>query len=474
MSHISTKPATAASIGAIISLTTDDLNVVLPDAAGNIDVVGAHGLNTSGAVANEVSIQIDNTITLGDLSVVTTGNDAVTITSGDITLSGTGANAAGNINMPDTGGTTAGDIGVINWGSTRFIHNFGTQNIFAGSGAGNFTQTGMENVAIGDAALDAVTTASFTTAIGSLALSAKTSGGFCVAIGSRCLENATTGGGQTVVGHAACQDMITGADNCVMGTNAMTEATTASRNLALGTGADTGGANEKGPLFKLASGVNNIAIGCSTSSFLTGPGFNYTGSESDNILIGGATLGTLGESNVMRLGTTGSGEGQVDTCYIAGIDGVNVGLVAKVLTMASDQVGTATITAGTNITVTPGANTITIASIPGITWNEETGTSNTMAVDQGYVSSNAGLVTLTLPDTAVFGSIIRVVGKGAGGWLIAQNAGESIIWDEASSTTVGVGGSLASSDDFDSVEILCTVANTTWTVLSSKGNITVV
>ena len=36
------------------------------------------------------------------------------------------------------------------------------------------------------------------------------------------------------------------------------------------------------------------------------------------------------------------------------------------------------------------------------------------------------------------------------------------------------GGSLASSDDFDSVEILCTTADTTWVVLSSKGNITIV
>lgn len=110
----------------------------------------------------------------------------------------------------------------------------------------------------------------------------------------------------------------------------------------------------------------------------------------------------------------------------------------------------------------------------GFTWNEETGTSASMAVDNGYIANNAGLVTLTLPTTAAVGSVVRVVGKGAGGWLIAQNASESIVWDEASVTTVGVGGSLASTDDFDAVELLCTTADTTWVVLSSKGNITIV
>jgi len=118
--------------------------------------------------------------------------------------------------------------------------------------------------------------------------------------------------------------------------------------------------------------------------------------------------------------------------------------------------------------------TFQAASGGGITWSEVTGTSQAMAVDNGYILNNAGLVTATLPDTAALGSVVRVVGKGAGGWKIAQNAGETIIWDESSSTTTGVGGSLASTDDYDSVELLCTVADTTWTVLSSKGNITVV
>lgn len=109
----------------------------------------------------------------------------------------------------------------------------------------------------------------------------------------------------------------------------------------------------------------------------------------------------------------------------------------------------------------------------GITWNEVTGTSQAMAVDNGYMANNAGLVTLTLPDTAALGSILRVAGSGAGGWLIAQNAGETIHFI-SSDTTAGAGGSLASTVRYDSVELICIIADTNWAVISSMGNITVV
>lgn len=114
----------------------------------------------------------------------------------------------------------------------------------------------------------------------------------------------------------------------------------------------------------------------------------------------------------------------------------------------------------------------------GMTWNEVTGTSQSMAVNNGYIANNASLVTLTLPNTAPVGSVVRVVGKGAGGWRIAQNASEQIIWNEGGvdgvdETTVGTGGRLDSTDDYDAIELICITADTTWTVLSSKGNISI-
>ena len=108
----------------------------------------------------------------------------------------------------------------------------------------------------------------------------------------------------------------------------------------------------------------------------------------------------------------------------------------------------------------------------GISWSEVTGTSQAGAINTGYIANNAGLVTITLPTTAAVGSVLRVAGKGAGGWQIAQNASE-IIHFGTLDTTTGTGGSLESTNTYDSVELLCIVADTEWLVISSVGNITV-
>jgi len=109
----------------------------------------------------------------------------------------------------------------------------------------------------------------------------------------------------------------------------------------------------------------------------------------------------------------------------------------------------------------------------GISWNEVTSGAQTASVDNGYIANYGTLVTVTLPTTAALGSVVRVCGKGAGGWKIAQNASEQIIFGNQS-TTIGTGGSLASVNDYDAVELLCITADTTWVVISSIGNITVV
>jgi len=133
-----------------------------------------------------------------------------------------------------------------------------------------------------------------------------------------------------------------------------------------------------------------------------------------------------------------------------------------------------TLTAGAGISIANAAGSITISGTgSGIGWTEVTGASVTMSADNGYVTNNAGLVTLTLPATAAFGTVINIVGKGAGGWQIAQNAGQQIQIG-SSASTVGASGYIASTNQYDSIELLCTTANTTWTVLGGpQGNITV-
>ncbi len=123
----------------------------------------------------------------------------------------------------------------------------------------------------------------------------------------------------------------------------------------------------------------------------------------------------------------------------------------------------ANLTAGANISIANGPNSITISSTgsAGIGFTDVTGTTQLMVADSGYVADNAGLVTLTLPATAAFGTVLFIQGLGLGGWKIAQNVLQKIIVGSLTST-VGVGGSVASTNANDSLQLLCVVANTTW------------
>lgn len=133
----------------------------------------------------------------------------------------------------------------------------------------------------------------------------------------------------------------------------------------------------------------------------------------------------------------------------------------------------ASITAGTGISVTPGAGSITIANTAaGFTWNDTTGTSATLAAANGYVADNASLVTLTLPTTAALGDTYTVLGKGAGGWLVQATTGQTMHLGNAVTTITT--GSLASTNQWDSLTITCVTANTTFTAYAVTGNITVV
>lgn len=137
----------------------------------------------------------------------------------------------------------------------------------------------------------------------------------------------------------------------------------------------------------------------------------------------------------------------------------------------------ATLTAGTGVAITNGAGSITVSATGGgLSWVQVTGTSQTLAANSGYTIVNSGTVTLTLPITIPQFSVIQIVGQGAGGtggWTIAQNAGQQIVFGKSGSTT-GAGGSLSSTYQTDCIYLICTTANTSFQVLNAVGNITVV
>jgi len=108
----------------------------------------------------------------------------------------------------------------------------------------------------------------------------------------------------------------------------------------------------------------------------------------------------------------------------------------------------------------------------GLTWTIVTA-DGAMSPSNGYIANKGTLLTMSLPTTCATGTIIRLSGMNAGLWKISQAAGQSIKFGNQS-TTAGTGGYLASVLTYDAVELICIVANTTWMVISSVGNITVV
>jgi hypothetical protein len=376
-------------------------------ALGILEVLGSHGLNTSGA-ANVLTIALDNTLILGDLVPVV--GDALTLTSGNINVT------SGNIELSNA--TAGGLSGVIEVNTDRFIHNYGTSSTFIGHSSGNFTHTGS-----GD-----------------------------TAIGADTLAGLTTGNNNTAGGYKAQAVLSSGANNTSLGKDSLVKLTTSNQNSALGSGA----------LSELLTGANNIGIGYNA-------GNTYVGAESNNIAIG--SVGVIADSGTIRIGTNATHTG----VYIAGIDSVNVGNVATVVTEAGNKLGTAVLTAGTGITITPTANTITITGNPSVSWTVET-VNLGFTVNTGIIANKAGLLTVTLPATAAIGDILEITNMNTAlGWKIAQNANQFIRMG-ALLTTVGVGGSVSSTALGDSLKLVCNVAgaSTGWIAVSSIGNLTIV
>lgn len=119
-------------------------------------------------------------------------------------------------------------------------------------------------------------------------------------------------------------------------------------------------------------------------------------------------------------------------------------------------------------TTSTAADTITIsASFP--IWIQAL-VDTTMLPNRGYFTAAGAPLLLTLPLLADIGTVIYIEGAFVGGWSIVQNAGQQIVFDSAIFSTAGIGGSVSSSDGFDGIQLLCTVADTIWTVLNVKGN----
>lgn len=118
---------------------------------------------------------------------------------------------------------------------------------------------------------------------------------------------------------------------------------------------------------------------------------------------------------------------------------------------------------------------------PSFTW-ETASASRTMEVNKGYIVSGVSRVDLALPTVAAVGDRMRIVGSSTAGWRMTQSGSQQTHYLTASTTSGDVGridsNNASATPPLASprscIELMCTVANTVFQVISSVGTVDVV
>ncbi len=190
--------------------------------------------------------------------------------------------------------TTSSDStqGIFYRDTTRFLHTYGSNNIFFGLGAGNLTLSGGfgSNIGIGTNTLVLLTSGQFNIVMGTNNGQSITTGSSNTLIGLQA-GRYITGSYNTALGDGALYGVLgsnVGSNNVAIGRNIGALVTTAANNTIVGTEAGEG----------LTTGSNNVFIG-----YRVGNETNVTGSS--NIIIGyDIDLPTISTSNYLSIGNT--------------------------------------------------------------------------------------------------------------------------------------------------------------------------
>lgn len=218
----------------------------------------------------------------------------------------------GNLNFATA---TAANPGMIEINDVRFMHTFGSDNIFLGPSAGNFTMTGDDNIGIGAFALTANTTGDTEVAIGSRALEANLSGIANLAIGANALRVNTTGQRNVAIGSGTLRLCISGEFNTAVGGSALFSVT-GNNNTGVGTNTcrnTTTGANNTGigldAIRYNETGSNNVGIGRRAGRGVSGNSYannSIVGTEAAFVITTSSNNAILGYRAGFALATGGN------------------------------------------------------------------------------------------------------------------------------------------------------------------------
>lgn len=281
--------------------------------------------------------------------------------------------------------------------------------------------------------------------IGRTAGNASQSGVYCIGIGFEALVSLTSGNQNLGIGYKSGNLITNGTYNLFIGDTAGQYTTGGiTGNVCLGVGAGYGNITHYNTIIGYSAGTNsggyNVMIGASAGSSLTGD------ANHSNILI--LNAGVTG-SNKIYIGTQGTGNGQQDAAYIAGIYNTAVGATAGVvLSDSAHKLGGLAGAANTifvggtkpSFTATPQCTDLTLTGVLNLpttsatvgqikinsaAWAHAFGTNNTFI-------GGAGNLTLTTAN-AQYNTAIGVSALSA---LVGTNS------NEATQNTAGGFGSL--------------------------------
>lgn len=478
----------------------------------NKDIVFADNVDFTGSNLPTGQITTDGQLLIGSsvspnirTGLLTSSDNSITWTFGHGTISGqvTGGITAIKTITGNTGGAESPSAGNFNFltanttvkfagtAATETL-DFGLSNILLGS-SGSSISGAIQNVAIGSNALNALVSGSGNVGVGYNSLLI-TTGSLNTALGSSTLTSLTTGIHNTVIGQSAGSQYSSSESSNILIKNI--GSTGESNTIRIGTQGSSNGqqnlcfiagivgvTNSNPVLTTINSSTGQLGVQALTQyNILTGGASNALNFVAPSATSGvplisqGAASQPIYGTAVVAGGGTGSVSFNINGAVYSNTTTTGV-LQAATLTSGQLLIGgtttpaAATLTPGTGISISNGNNSITIASTgAGFAWTDVTGATQTIAVQNGYLTDRGGGVTYTLPASASIGDTFKIVGK-AGLATITPNANQQLLIGSASGT-VGATGTAVATNAGDCITFVCITsgASTVYRAESFVGN----
>jgi hypothetical protein len=317
---------------------------------------------------------------------------------------------------------------------------------------------------------------------------------------ARAALPALTSGSLNVLFADAGNSLSSGSQNAIFGL-----AEGAGRNLSTGTANSIFGSSAGQ---NIVAGDNNTFVGFYSGYNVEGSNNTFVGrragqaqtSLNNSTIIGeSADVGSNTLTNVIVIGKDAVGSAS-NSAVIGNVDITNLGIGTTAAITNGLQLGSSSlggfftpqsasktiignggvfwVDTSNNPKFTNSTASYTLAtSSSAFTWNTVSGTTQTLAANNGYICTNAGQTTATLPATASVGDTYEISAYTAAGWRVLPGTTTQIMRIGNAATTAST-GSLASTQIGDTLRIVCMNASVSgsevFVVTSSMGNITVV